>query len=204
MLQQTFHSLLSRYTHDAERVNALWIEIETQYGHKSRYYHTLEHLENLLHQLTQVKAQIKSWDTLLFSLYYHDVVYNPLKKNNEEKSALLAGQRMQSISVPEPMIEACKRQILATKTHQSGADTDTDFFTDADLSILGADWDNYAAYARQVRQEYAVFPDILYHPGRKKVLLHFLQMDRIYKTPYFFEILESRARRNLRQELQTL
>ncbi|MNJ03033.1 hypothetical protein D3C73_1632060 [compost metagenome] len=55
-----------------------------------------------------------------------------------------------------------------------------------------------------MRQEYAIYPDLVYNPGRKNVLLHFLAMDRIFKTDYFFEKYEKPARENLRKEAELL
>jgi len=85
-LKETFIELLTKYTDNTSLVNELWTEIEYNYSVKKRYYHTLEHLENILSQLTDVKAEIHSWETLLFSLYYHDIIYNVLKSDNEEKA----------------------------------------------------------------------------------------------------------------------
>jgi predicted metal-dependent HD superfamily phosphohydrolase len=49
-----------------------------------------------------------------------------------------------------------------------------------------------------------VYPDVIYKPGRKKVLAHFLQMERIYKTGIFFTMFEKQARQNLQDELAEL
>lgn len=204
MLKQSFIDLLDIYKTDNATKEMLWTEIETNYSNKKRHYHTLEHLDSLLKQLKELKSQIVNWNTVLFSIYYHDIIYNALKSDNEEKSALLAAKRMKSISVPDNVIESCRSQILATKTHLVSPDKDTNLFTDADLSVLGRDWNSYSAYCEQVRKEYSFFPDLIYKPGRKKVLMHFLKMDRIFKTDYFFEKFESQARKNLQHELEEL
>ena len=60
-------------------------------------------------------------------------------------------------------------------------ENDINLFTDADLAILGAEPEIYKNYAAAIRQEYSVFPDPIYIPGRKKVLLHFLKMERLFK-----------------------
>ncbi|CUS06612.1 unnamed protein product, partial [Tuber aestivum] len=185
-------------------INELWEEVKAAHSTPKRHYHTLKHLENLLHQLEAVKDQIKNWDVILFTLYYHDIVYNPLKDNNEEKSAELAEVRLRSLAVPNELAQQCKQQILATKKHLLNTDPDTNYFTDADLSVLGQDWPLYAAYAEGVRKEYSIYPDLIYKPGRKKVLQHFLQMDRIFKTDYFYNKLEATAKRNLERELEAL
>ncbi|MCU0469011.1 MAG: hypothetical protein MUF58_10435 [Arcicella sp.] len=202
MLKQTFIELLSRYTHDQDLITKFWTEIEQNYTQPKRYYHTLNHLEHLLQQLTEVKSLLKDWDVMLFSLYYHDVIYNALKSDNEQKSAELAEKRMNEIGVPPSMITDCKAQIMATKAHFWSENADTNFFTDADLSILGQSWEVYSQYFQHVRKEYSIYPDFMYNSGRKKVLKHFLAMEKIFKTAYFYDKFEQQARVNLEKELK--
>jgi predicted metal-dependent HD superfamily phosphohydrolase len=204
LLQKTFTELLVRYTDNQALIAELWNEIEQKYSEKNRHYHTLTHLESVLLQLTAVKTEIKAWDTVLFSLYYHDIVYDVLQSDNEEQSADRAARCMQQLSLPKPMIDACQSQILATKKHAPNIDPDTDYFTDADLSILGSPWEIYAEYGRNVRKEYAIYPNMIYRLGRKKVLMHFLAMERIFKTDYFFRTFEQTARENSDKEMRLL
>lgn len=204
MLKETFLTLLKNYTNNDLLAKELWVEIEQNYSNKKRHYHTLQHLENLLGQLVEVKNEIKDWDTVLFTLYYHDVVYNALKSDNEEKSAELAVKRMEQIAVPDEIIKLCAAQILATKSHLKSSDSDTNYFTDTDLSVLGQPWKTYSAYYKNVRKEYAIYPDLIYNPGRKKVLIHFLTMDNIFKTDLFYQKFEMQAKKNLQQELSLL
>ncbi|GGD42452.1 hypothetical protein GCM10011514_03050 [Emticicia aquatilis] len=204
MLKNIFFDLLKKYTNDESLVSKFWSEIEENYTNRKRYYHTLEHLENLFQMLTPIKTKIKDWDTLLFTLFYHDVIYNATKSDNEEKSAELAIVRMQTIGIEKSQIEQCKAQILATKKHLPNANSDTNYFTDADLSVLGQDWETYINYYKNVRKEYAIYPNIIYNTGRKKVLKHFLAMDSIYKTDYFYQEFEQKAKENLARELGLL
>lgn len=204
MLKEKFIELIGTYTTDERLIKQLWQEVEENYTHKKRYYHNLLHLENMLVSLYEIKEQINNWNTILFSIYYHDIIYNALKRNNEEKSAEFAKSRMQLIAAPELMTENCIQQILATKDHLICDDRDTNFFTDADLSILGQQWNKYSDYYKQVRKEYSLFPDLIYIPGRKKVLQHFLQMGRIFKTDFFFNKFELQAKENLQRELDQL
>jgi predicted metal-dependent HD superfamily phosphohydrolase len=204
MLQQTFIDLLANYTSDKNGIQAYWLEIEKNYSKKNRHYHNMAHLNHLLQALWLVKDNIENWETILFTLYYHDIVYNALKSNNEAKSAELATKRMQAIAVPDEKIALCESQILATKSHQLSTNSDTNYFTDADLSILGASEDVYRNYYQNVRKEYSIYPDMIYKPGRKKVLQHFLTMDSIFKTPYFYEKFETQARKNLQMELDEM
>lgn len=203
-LKVIFFELIQKYTSDQRLIEPLWVEIEKKYSKKKRHYHNLTHLENLYFQLSKIKAEINDWDTLLFSLFYHDVIYNASKRDNEEKSADLAKENLLLISYPIDKINICYEQIMATKSHAVSDNNDTNFFTDADLSILGQSWKEYEMYSQHVRKEYAVYPDFLYNPGRKKVLHHFLSMKRIFKMDYFFEKFEKQARENLSRELKEL
>lgn len=200
-LNNTFAELCSRYTGDEQLVAQLWAELVARYSEKHRHYHTLQHLENLLRELQGVKHFIADWDAVVFCLYYHDVVYNSSKSDNEEMSAQLALERMRSMGVPTDRIDRCWSTILATKAHAIDTNSDINYFTDADLSILGAEPTIYAQYAAQVRKEYSIYPDVMYNMGRKKVLQHFLRMQRIFKTAYFYELYEQPARQNLQREL---
>ena len=204
LVKETFNSLLSKHSTNTELNETLWQEIESNYTHKKRHYHSLSHLENLLNQLTEIKSQIQDWDTLLFSVFYHDIIYHSKSQKNEENSAELAQKRLAQINYPAHKIQTCFDQIIATKTHKLSPNNDTNLFTDADLSILGTDWKDYEKYTNQIRLEYSIYPDFVYKPGRKKVLRHFLEMARIFKTDYFYSKFEKQARLNLNQELTLL
>jgi predicted metal-dependent HD superfamily phosphohydrolase len=204
MIQPVFAQLASTYSSNNFIIEQLWDEIETAYSNSKRHYHNLHHLQHLLEELSHVKATIHDWNTIVFSVFYHDLVYNPLRRDNEERSVLIMENRLQSIDVPITVIDTCKAQITATKAHSLSTDNDTNLFTDADLSVLGQPWNTYKEYAIAVRKEYALYPDPLYKPGRKAVLNYFLQAEQIFKTEHFFAKYEKQARENLLQELQEL
>lgn len=204
MLQEVFINLLNSYTDNEHLKNELWTEIQHHYSSPRRHYHTLHHLENLLIQMMEVKSEIQHWDTILFTLFYHDIIYSATSSNNEEKSAELAEKRMKQLNISTESINNCKSQILATKSHQQSLDNDTNYFTDADLSVLGQDWETYSQYFKNVRKEYDIYPDLIYNSGRKKVLNHFLSMERIYKTDFFHRKFEIQAKENLKNELKFL
>lgn len=200
MLRVLFTELVQKYTDDTEAISSVWNEVEKNHSHPKRHYHTLKHLEHLFEQLTLVKDKIEEWDGVLFALYFHDIIYNVTKHKNEEMSSELAAKKLVLLKVPVETIKKTRRIITATKKHESNTDSDVNYFIDADLSILGAPPESYKAYCDQIRKEYAIFPDLVYKPGRKKVIEHFLQMERIFKTDYFFDKFEKQARANLESE----
>jgi predicted metal-dependent HD superfamily phosphohydrolase len=204
MLEEVFKELLTHHAVVSLMQEKFWKEIQKHYSQSNRHYHNLNHLQNMLSELEAVRHLIQDWDITLFALFYHDIIYKATSKKNEEESAELAKMRLQEIKYPTQKIEQCIRMIGATKHHTITGDTDTDLFTDADLSILGAAPASYQRYAAQVRKEYSIYPDFLYNPGRKKVLQHFLDMPAIFKTKAFQQKYETTARQNIVRELAAL
>jgi predicted metal-dependent HD superfamily phosphohydrolase len=202
MFEAEFRNCLSSYTSPSQR-DLLWNELVTAYSAKGRHYHTLNHLNHVTKELKPHQNDFQHWDTIIFAIAYHDVIYAVSENDNEEKSAALAVKRLQSFGFNQPQTEHCHRLILATKKHEA-ADAETNLFTDADLSILGAAQDDYVRYTHQVRAEYTIYPDLIYKPGRKKVIQHFLAMPRIFKTDPFYKQYETPARLNLQGELNQL
>jgi predicted metal-dependent HD superfamily phosphohydrolase len=204
MLKETYYALLAKYTKSNRLISEFWKEIEKAYTHKARHYHTLQHLNNVLILLTEVKPSLHHWDLVLFALYYHDVVYDAQRTDNEEKSADFAESRLKQTLLPTSTISQCKQIIMATKTHAQAVNNDTNYFTDADLAILGQPWQQYQLYAKAVREEYIAYPDVVYKRGREKALRHFLSMPHIFKTSHFQHRFEAPARANISKELAML
>lgn len=156
----------------------------------------------MFQKLTQVKNSFPEWNITIVALFYHDLVYNISRKDNEEKSAWRAAEVLQSMGVEPEKIHLCQEMIRATKAHLPHSAKAINYFTDADLAILGAPHVVYEEYTKNIRKEFGLYPDLLYKPGRKKVVQHFLNMSRIFKTDFFFQELEAQARANLAGELQ--
>ncbi len=203
-LRDIFETTASKYTGNKTSIHTLWDEIENHYSVKRRYYHNLSHLQNIFNSLQPIKDIINDWDTMVFSVFYHDIIYDIKRNDNEEKSAELAQKRLAGISYPDELIVKCCNQILATKNHRFSDDRDTNIFTDSDLAILGQTEDVYIEYAKQIRKEYSIIPKLLYNKGRIKVLTHFMEMERIFKSDYFFHEFEAKARQNIDNELMML
>lgn len=203
-LNSIFSDLISKFSDEEKLKLDYWQEIEKSYSQKSRKYHNLIHLENMILQLENVKDQISDYDVLLFSVFYHDIIYKATSKDNEEKSAEIAKIRLDKLNISNDRISIIYNQILATKSHKTSDDSDTNFLLDADLAILGQDWNVYENYTHQIRKEYSIYPDFLYTPGRKKVLIHFLEFDEIFKTEYFKQKYERIARENIQREIELL
>lgn len=204
MLNNTYTALLLKYSDNQQLINKLWNDVVTNYNSVNRFYHNLLHIENMINELISIKNYITNWDSVLFAAFYHDIVYDTKQYDNELKSAAYAHNVLKSFDIQEDMILLCENHILATKGHTITGANDTDLFTDADLSILGQNWQLYSQYSQNIRKEYANYPDDLYAQGRKTVLLHFLNFEKIFKTNYFYDKYENNARKNITSELNQL
>ncbi|WP_027387769.1 HD domain-containing protein [Chryseobacterium gregarium] len=203
-LKERFSDNCFLFTADKILVGQLWSDIDKKHTEKGRHYHNLSHLENMFTELEALRSKIGNFTEISFSVFYHDVIYDATSKSNEEKSAEFAASALQQLNIPKDTIKRISDQIIATKLHQKSGDRDTNYFLDADLSILGKDLETYIDYAKKIRKEYSIYPDLLYQPGRKKVLKHFLALERIFKTQDFMDIYEIKARENMLAEMESL
>ncbi len=197
MLKKRFQILCQNFTNNTKLIETLWSELEKAYTSSTRYYHTLTHLEEIYQVLPTLNMMSE------FSIFYHDIIYNVSRNDNEEQSAYLCEKRLQLLGVSSELRKAVSQLIIETKTHQPSSQTNT-LFLDADLSILGSTWEKYKNYFQNVRREYAFYSDDSYNVGRKKVLKQFLKKERIYISDYFYERYEEKARKNIEQELLLL
>ncbi len=180
-------------------------KIIRQYSGAGRHYHNTAHLSDLLYLQQQYASAIQDNDSVLFAIYFHDIIYHTTRKGSEAKSAAEAGRFLKKIGYPPEKREKVHTFILATQTHQNPhQDSDLDYFLDFDLHILGAPPAQYNAYTKLIRKEYSLYPSFLYKKGRKTLLEHLLCRPYIYKSAPFREKYEKKARENMGRELELL
>ena len=210
-LGKCFAQHLSTMTSDIspKQIDRLWQDIVTRYGEPQRAYHTLNHIEQLLVQLENINHILSEPHITALALYYHDVIYDPTRSDNELKSTEFATDALS----PYLSTEQCQHihaLIMMTANHQLDTLVDNDKYNDAaylldmDLSILGAPWSAYEQYAKAIRQEYAHVADDSYRDGRTAVLQGLLAHPKLYLTDHYYEQLETQARDNIKRELTLL
>ncbi len=198
-------SLLSLFGVSAADAQRGFEELADAYGGANRFYHNLDHIRAVLATIDGFADLARDLPAVQLAAWYHDSVYDSRTRDNEERSADLAAERCSGWGVPASTVETVRRLILATKSHQADADDfDAHVLLDADLAILGADEEEYARYARAIRQEYAWVAEDDYRRGRASVLHSFLGRTRIFRLDRTHERLNATARRNLRNELAVL
>jgi len=205
-LQNEWMQLASIYCNDEATVEKFWVEIKNNYTSKSRCYHNLSHIYNMLIQAEDFKNEIIDFQALQFAIWYHDIVYKSTKKDNEEKSAIFAKKRLKSLNFDEKRAKNAQKLIISTKKHELTLTENNDnaYLLDLDLSILGTNWETYSNYIKSIRKEYKIYPNFMYKPGRKKVLNHFLERETLFFTETFRNKYENQARENLKKEIELL
>ncbi|WP_340077026.1 hypothetical protein [Leptobacterium sp. I13] len=196
-------ALATKYTDDTAYVSFLWSELERNYSSKKRHYHNLEHILEMLRLAAQFETALVDYDVLCFAIWYHDLVYNILRNDNESRSAKRASGRLNNLQLATNRIENCAMLIRSTKNHEIilKENQDNAFLLDFDLYRLGTDSETYQKHCANIRKEYMRYPDFIYFPKRKKILKQFLKRDFIYHTDYFREHYEENARNNIKKEL---
>ena len=171
------------------------------YSAPSRHYHDLAHIEDCLDNLAHVEGlSAAERDILEAAIWWHDVVYDPTRSDNEELSAQLAEQNLGAENALE-----VGRLIRLTRTHQvEPSDRLGAILISIDLSILAAEPRRYDAYAAAIRKEFAHVPDAAYRAGRSDVLRRFAARPVIFPDAAFARALDRKARDNLARELAML
>jgi len=201
-LKDKFVNMLLEIGFEASKIDALWQDLVKAYSGKSRYYHNLTHLEEMIVQYEKYQSELTFQVEVLYAIFYHDYIYKATSKENELKSAEFAISILPEIAKINAVLVF--DMIVATKLHEHNNVEDTNWLIDFDLKILSKEWKEYEVYFKQIRKEYKIYPDLLYNPGRKKALQHFLENEFIYQTVTFRTKFEKQARENILKEIAQL
>ncbi|KAI9353878.1 hypothetical protein BDR26DRAFT_849387 [Obelidium mucronatum] len=192
---------------DAPLLQQWWKVIETSYEEPHRSYHSKTHLEHIWHLFqTEVNDFEVEASLVLFAACFHDIIYDPKAKDDEERSAKLFEEFAKEAGLATSDVAVVSQLILATIKHEPIPSDSLIccLFLDLDLSILAADWNQYEKYSKGIRFEYLCYDDNKFRMGRSKVLERFLDRDCLYFTPKLREKWELKARQNISRELDLL
>ncbi len=188
---------------EINKVESIYKNILDGYSESHRHYHTIDHVKACLCHLDSVENVANRRDVEI-ALWFHDVIYDSFKKDNEERSAVFAGSELTVLGESKQTIDSVKHLVILTKHPSNPKELHEKYLIDIDLSILGSNKDAYDRYEHWIRKEYSKVPSILYKRGRKKVLRSFLDQPKIYSTELFSKKYEANARKNLKNALYHL
>lgn len=171
------------------------------WGEPHRRYHNVAHLREVLLRVDDLAKHAADPDAVRLAVWYHDAIYQG-QHDDEEKSALRAETELTAIDLTSDLVREIARLVRLTATHNPATgDRNGETLSDADLAVLAAPPDRYAAYTSAVRAEYAHVPDDAFRTGRAQVLRALLNEPAVYRTPYARQNWEAQARANLSSEL---
>ena len=173
-----------------------------------RAYHDTTHLWACLRHLqvvlTEQPGPLDNPRAVALALWYHDAIYWPWSRHNEERSADWASRFILSQNLPGTLAQTVHQHILDTRHIPGPLTGDAQWVVDIDLAILGQSDAVYRQFERNVRREYFFVRWPRYVAGRSAVLQSFLDRPRIYGTDWFAHRYEAQARTNLGHALAAL
>jgi predicted metal-dependent HD superfamily phosphohydrolase len=198
-------------------VDCWWNQLSNLYNEPHRAYHNLNHLRELFEWYDRFESIIEPEKRLIvqFSIFFHDVVYNPKASDSEEMlQELLAKDSNKAQNLKENVV----KYTLYTKNHTEHShemDYSLKLFLDFDLNILRSTETRYNEYSNQVRQEYIHVPFELFCEKRAELLQKMLscmpsetsdglQNKNLYYTNEIITLYGAKAWKNTERELCSL
>jgi len=175
------------------------------YADPGRGYHDLRHLAEVLAHVDELMpGPDQSREAVLLAAWFHDAVYDGTG-DDEERSARLAATELTALGADRSLVDEVVRLVRLTRDHRPApGDRAGEVLCDADLAILAAKPERYAAYVAGVRTEYAHVPDADFAAGRAAVLADLLARPTLFHTERARTLWEGPARANLRREIKEL
>jgi predicted metal-dependent HD superfamily phosphohydrolase len=175
-----------------------------RYSEPHRHYHNATHLASVLRYVDEL-ADDHDLFLVRLGAWFHDAVYAipELQVTNEEASARLAFRELSRAGLEQEDLNEVARLVRITATHTPGArDPEGELLCDADLAILASPPEEYQAYTRAIRAEYARVPDAEFVQGRYDVMSRFLDTD-VFRTSKGRHLVEQ-AKVNVAAECERL
>lgn len=137
--------LLNKY-----KINVDINMILDMWNESHRHYHNLNHLSNLIDKIEFGNYPEKFKEKLILVALFHDVIYDPKKTDNEEKSAsffigLCKGNTEDTLEI--------KKAILDTKYYKSTTELSKEF-NKLDMSIVESDFDTLLEWEKGIGLEF--------------------------------------------------
>jgi len=162
-----FKNILSQYIHEKglEELVYKWKE-------KHRFYHNTSHLTQIIQDIENniyfKELNVYDKHVLLLAAFYHDVVYNPKLKNNEDKSKEVF---INSLKIKDAkLIEKVTDLIETTKYRRRPIDKLERIFWDADNAGFKRGYNELLKNEKLLKKEYSFLTPEKYKESREKFL----------------------------------
>jgi predicted metal-dependent HD superfamily phosphohydrolase len=179
-------------------------ELLRRWTEPHRRYHTLQHLSECLAVFECDRALSEHPGEVAIAVWFHDVVYDSGRHDNEAASADLARRVLLKAGGDAAVAERVHAAIMTTRHSAMPTTPDERLLVDIDLAILGAEPARFAEYEAQIRDEYGFVPDAVFRSKRAEILSAFLARPVLFSTPALAQRFDAPARANLSRAIATL
>lgn len=172
-------------------------QLTEAYGEPHRRYHTLAHIEHCLAMFDQCKSLAHNADALELAVWFHDIILQPGRRDNEALSAELYLQLSDQTQHNE-LRELVAQLIIATQ-HDGGSleDADAIYMVDIDLSSFGLSWEEFQRDSQNLREECPECSDAEYHRKQEAFRSALATRESFFRSGFFSERYEQQAQENL-------
>ena len=169
----------------------LLLELSALYAQPDRHYHDLRHVADLLLWGRAFPLdELQTW-----AVWFHDAIYDAARRDNEERSAQLAEQRLPALGYDDAFVGEVAQIVRDTASHIATTPRG-EAVLDLDLAPLAIPKPAFLANRARIRKEFAFATDEEFCVGTAGFARSMLERERIFHTPWGRER-EPRARENL-------
>ena len=190
---------------DENIINYWWHIILNNYTKKWKYYHNLNHIYSFIELFDKYNKLIeKEKNEFLLSIFFHDIIYIPSRKDNEKESIKLFNQFYKEFNPQIINKEKVIKLISETENHllNNEYENDINLFLDMDMQIIAQD--NWEDYENKIRKEYCFLDYNIYKLKRKEFLENLNKKDKIFRSNIFYNEYEKIARCNIKNIIKKL
>ena len=174
--------------------------LKPYYEEEHRVFHAWVHIDSGLNFIEELnESNITIPDAGVLAWLFHDIVYNPLSKTNEEDSIVLLRKTVTGL-FSDDVINDAASIILDTKKHMieySKHLNYSGYILDIDMSSLGLPLELFFYNRRLAMNEYQPFYSQEQIEQGTNYFIDQTLKNNIFKTDYFYLKNEEQARNNL-------
>jgi len=171
-----------------------------------RYYHNWDHVLHFLEAINSVDKD--EWGIFYteacYGALFHDIIYDPLNKDNEHKSSNLANVKLDAYRKHIHVGDVCNF-ILMTRKHgyyDFFLHKEEKMFLDCDMAIFADTYENFKLYCSNIEKEYTMYfyseeKKRMFARKRAEFLLNLYKTKHIYRSGVYRSLYEEKARENL-------
>ncbi|GGK78264.1 cation:proton antiporter domain-containing protein [Amphritea balenae] len=203
MNKTRFSALYARCSHSgrADGASHLYNELIELYNEPHRHYHAARHIAHCLRELDLAREHMETPDAVELALWFHDAIYNPKARDNEQQSADLFIARMGD-QVDARLAQEVVELILLTRHKETPKTQDGQFTVDIDLSGFGQPWQDCLQDTKAIRAESPDMPEADFLNRQVLFLQALLDRQHLYVSDFFRQRYEASAQANIRKLIQ--